>query len=40
MIDYVIKTIGYRIWLSEEHKIIETINVTFNKPDAMEKIKI
>lgn len=29
LVGYAMKTKGYRIWLPDEHKIIETINVTF-----------
>jgi len=31
MVGYALSTRGYRIWLPEENKIVETINVTFNE---------
>jgi len=36
MVGYAMKTRGYRIWIPEERKIIETINVTFEEKNRNE----
>ncbi|GFR29715.1 retrovirus-related Pol polyprotein from transposon TNT 1-94 [Trichonephila clavata] len=38
MLGYALKTRGYRIWLPNERKVVESINVSFNEDNVLEPI--
>ncbi|GFW19186.1 retrovirus-related Pol polyprotein from transposon TNT 1-94 [Trichonephila clavipes] len=38
ILGYELKTRGYRIWLPNERKVVESINVSFNEDNALEPL--